>query len=570
VNLIFDIETDGIEATKVHCIVAREIHSSSTHQFGPDCLDAAVAFLSRAKTLIGHNICGYDMPVLRRLLGFRASPVLYDTLILSRLCWPDVQQDDWARTSSGFPKDLVGRHSLKAWGYRLGLRKDDWGETTDWQEYSSEMLDYCTRDTEVTLELWRAILDEKPAKMSVDIEHRFSSIIKQMEEAGFGFDKAKAEGLACVLQGRREELRQQLVDCFPPTTVVMKTKTKIIPFNPSSRQDIAKGLAKLHGWKAKDFTPDGKPKVDESVLSSLAYPEAKLLLEYLMVVKRLGQLAEGKEAWMTLVKPDGRIHGRVNTNGAVTGRCTHSNPNMAQVPSVRSTYGKESRDLFIPRKGWVLVGADASGLELRCLAHYMAQWDGGAYAKEILDGDIHTANQKAAGLDTRDQAKLFIYAFLYGAGDEKVGTIVGGGTKEGKALKKQFLARTPALKMLRERVQHAAKSRGFLVGIDGRKLPVRSAHAALNLLLQSAGAVAMKQATINLYEELESANITWGRDWRLVAHIHDEMQIECDPGLASEVGITAVAAIGKAGEQLGFRCRLDGEWRSGRSWAETH
>ena len=569
-NLIFDIETDGIEATKVHCIVARDAQSGSVFQFGPDSLDAAVQFLSRAKTLIGHNVCGYDIPVLRRLLGFRASPVIYDTLILSRLCWPDVAQDDWSRTSSGFPKDLVGRHSLKAWGYRLGMRKDDWGETTDWKAYSEEMLDYCTRDTEVTLELWKAILGEKPSKMSVDIEHRFSSIIRMMEEAGFGFDKVKAEGLACVLQARREELRQQLVDVFPPTTVVMKTKTKIVPFNPSSRQDIAKGLAKLHGWKAKDFTPDGKPKVDEAVLSSLRYPEAKLLLEYLTVVKRLGQLAEGKESWMGLVGPDGRIHGRETTNGAVTGRCTHSNPNMAQVPSVRSAYGKECRGLFIPKKGWVLVGADASGLELRCLAHYMAQWDGGAYSNEILDGDIHTANQKAAGLETRDQAKLFIYAFLYGAGDEKVGTIVGGGRSEGKTLKSQFLKRTPALKTLREKVQHAAKTRGFLVGIDGRKLPVRSAHASLNLLLQSAGAIAMKQATIELYEDLESANITWGRDWRLVAHVHDELQIECDPGVASEVGLAAAASIRKAGERLGFRCRLDGEFRIGHSWAETH
>lgn len=569
-NLIFDIETDGIEATKIHCIVVRDADTGEVRGFGPDNLTEGLRLLRCAKRLIGHNIIGYDLPTIARLTNhvFPAAMV-YDTLLLARLCWPDVQQDDWSRTSDGYPKDLVGRHSLKAWGYRLGMRKDEWGETTDWQEYSPEMLEYCVRDTEVTHELWKAILAEKPAKMSVEIEHGFAKIIRDMETAGFGFDRAKADDLACVLQTRREELRQQLVDVFPPTTVVMKTKTKIIPFNPSSRQDIARGLAKIHGWKAKDFTPDGRPKIDEAVLSSLDYPEAKLLLEYLMVVKRLGQLAEGQESWMNLVK-HGRIHGRVNTNGAVTGRCTHSNPNMAQVPGVRSPYGKECRGLFIPQKGWVLVGADASGLELRCLAHYMAQWDGGAYAKEILEGDIHTANQNAAGLETRDQAKLFIYAFLYGAGDEKVGTIVGGGSKEGKALKKQFLARTPALKTLRERVQHAAKSRGFLVGIDGRKLPVRSAHAALNLLLQSAGAVAMKQATINLYEELESANITWGKQWRLVAHIHDEMQIECDPGVASEVGITAVAAIRQAGEQLGFRCRLDGEWRSGNSWAETH
>jgi DNA polymerase-1 len=569
-NLIFDIETDGLDATKIHCIAVRNAETGESRVFSPENLTEGFRLLRCAKNLIGHNIISYDLPVIEKLhsMIFPAAEV-YDTLLLARLCWPDVQQDDWSRVNDGFPKELVGRHSLKAWGYRLGIRKDDWGETTDWAEYSEEMAAYCLRDTEVTAALWRAIRGEKPTKTAVQIEHGFAKVIRQMEEAGFGFDRKAAEELAQTLTVRREELRSELVAAFPPTIVEMKIKTKEIPFNPASRMDIARGLKKLHGWEPQDFTPDGRAKIDESVLSSMDYTEAKLLLEYLMVSKRLGQLAEGKEAWLGLEK-HGRIHGRVNTNGAVTGRCTHSKPNMAQVPGGRSPYGKECRSLFIPKPGWVLVGADASGLELRCLAHYMAPYDGGAYAKEILEGDIHTTNQNAAGLDTRDQAKLFIYAFLYGAGDEKVGTIIGGGSKEGKRLKKQFLERTPALKILREKVQKAAKERGFLVGLDGRKLPVRSAHSALNTLLQSAGAVIMKQATIILYRELESANIAWGRDWRLVAHVHDEVQIECDGGVASEVGVTAVGSIREAGESLGFKCRLDGEWRSGRSWAETH
>ena len=538
--------------------------------FGPKELTEAFRLMRCAKALIGHNIIGYDLPVIERLnsMIFPAAEV-YDTLLLARLCWPDVQQDDWSRVNEGFPKELAGRHSLKAWGYRLGMRKDGWGETTDWQEYSDEMRDYCIRDTEVTATLWRAILAEKPTKTAVRIEHDFARIIRMMSESGFGFNRKAAEELAQQLTVRREELRAELVAAFPPTRVEMKTKIKEIPFNPGSRLDIARGLTRLHGWQPKDFTPDGRPKIDESVLSSMDYTEAKLLLEYLTVAKRLGQLAEGKEAWLTLER-HGRIHGSVNTNGTVTGRCTHSRPNIAQVPGNRSPYGKECRSLFVPKHGWVLVGADASGLELRCLAHYMAPYDGGAYATEILEGDIHTANQKAAGLDTRDQAKLFIYAFLYGAGDEKIGTIVGGGSKEGKRLKKQFLDRTPALKILREKVAAAAKERGFLVGLDGRRLPVRSAHSALNTLLQSAGAVIMKQATIILHRELESANIQWGRYWRLVAHVHDEVQIECDAGVASEVGVVAVSSIREAGTALQFKCRLDGDWRSGGSWAETH
>ena len=569
-RLIFDIETDGIEATKVHCIVARDADTGEVRSFGPSQIKEGCDWLSRADMLIGHNIQSYDLPVLCRL-GYRVlARSVRDTLICSRLIWPDVQQDDWARTSSGFPKNMVGRHSLAAWGYRLGIRKDSWGETTDWSAYSDEMLAYCVRDTEVTLALWRAIQGEQPDERSIDIEHRFAAVMHEMTNAGFAFDRDAASRLCSTLMERREELRVTLEERFGPTVIKLKTKVKERPFCPSSRMDIAAGLRRLHGWEPTAFTADGRVKVDEAVLTALPYPEAKSLLEYLTVVKRLGQIAEGDEAWMKLVSADGRIRGRVNANGAVTGRCTHSKPNMAQVPSSRSLYGAECRACFVPQQGWCLVGADASALELRCLAHYMAQWDGGAYAREVCDGDIHTVNQKAAGLKSRDDAKVFIYSFLYGAGDGKIGSIVGGDWKAGKKLKTQFLKRTPALKQLRDRVQQAAKERGWLVGLDGRRLPVRSPHSALNLLLQSAGAVAMKVATVIMVEELSNANIRWGRDYRLVAHIHDEIQIECDRGLASEIGCVAVDAFRLAGERLNMRCPLAGEWRSGLSWAETH
>jgi DNA polymerase-1 len=569
--MIIDIETDGIDATKVHCIVCRDASTGQVRAFGPDELVEGIRLMRCATRLIGHNLCGFDLPVLERLHNAVFPSVeVADTLILSRLVWPDVAQDDWQRTSQGFPPELVGRHSLRAWGYRLGLRKDSWGETTDWAAYSKEMLEYCIRDTEVTLELWRAIAGEKPTAVSVDIEHRFAACARRMERSGFAFDADKARRLVETLMVRRQELHHQLVSVFPPKLVQMKTKVKEVPFNPSSRQDIARVFTSVHGWKPSEFTGDGKPRLDEAVLGALPYPEAKLLLEYLTVEKRIGQIAEGKEAWLRLVSPHGRIHGGINTNGAVTGRCTHSRPNMAQVPGVRSAYGKECRELFTASPGWVLVGADASGLELRCLAHYMSQWDGGAYAKEVVSGDVHTANQKAAGLATRDQAKLFIYALIYGAGPGKLGSIVGGGPAEGQRLKRRFLEKVPALKTLQERVQHISKSRGFLVGIDGRHLPIRSPHAALNTLLQSAGAVAVKLATIILHEELEHAGIGWGEQWRMVAHVHDELQIECDPGVAAAVGEAAVAAIRTAGERLKFRCPLDGAWRSGASWADTH
>jgi DNA polymerase I-like protein with 3'-5' exonuclease and polymerase domains len=300
----------------------------------------------------------------------------------------------------------------------------------------------------------------------------------------------------------------------------------------------------------------------------MPYPEAKPLCEYLMIQKRLGQLAEGKEAWVKLEK-NGRIHGRVNTNGAVTGRCTHSNPNMAQVPAVRAPYGKECRELFKVAPGYKMVGADASGLELRCLAHFMGKWDNGAYAKELLEGDIHTANQKAAGLETRDQAKTFIYAFLYGAGDGKIGTIVGKGQEEGARLRANFLKKTPALKYLKEAVEVASK-RGYLLGLDGRKLWIRSEHAALNTLLQSAGALVMKQACVFLDTTISLAGWEWGKDYSFVLNVHDEWQIEVREPLAKWIGETAVEAIREAGKHFNFRCPLDGEYKIGNNWCETH
>ena len=273
---------------------------------------------------------------------------------------------------------------------------------------------------------------------------------------------------------------------------------------------------------------------------------------------------------MKMVKSDGRIYGSVITNGAVTGRMTHNSPNVAQVPAVGVPYGKECRTLFRVPEGRALVGADASGLELRCLAHYMARYDGGAYMKEILEGDIHTANQKAAGLPTRDNAKTFIYAFLYGAGDEKIGSIVGGTRQDGKKLKNRFLKRTPAIAKLKAQVEHVAKTRKYLIGLDGRKLRVRAVYASLNLLLQSAGAILMKQALVILDDKLQKEGLTPGIDYEFVANIHDEWQIECDQKYAEFIGKTAVEAIAEAGVFFNFRCPLDGEYKIGKTWAETH
>ena len=610
-RLIFDIETNGLldSLTVIHSLVLRDADTGElvascarvTHdsRYSPICY--GVKLLTEADEIIGHNVIKFDLPAIQKVYpSFAPQGRVTDTLVCSRLIWSDIADRDYALVKKGtLPSRLTGSHSLEAWGYRLGVLKGDFGKATHntksgdaWAVWSQEMQTYCEQDTEVTLALWRRVGAKDYSPQAIDLEHQFASIMAKQERHGFAFDKEAAQALYVSLVERRLSLKRELQEAFPPKQVetvfipkvnnktrgyvkgVPITKVETVEFNPSSRQMIAERLKAL-GWQPEEFTDTGIPKVDETILSKLDYPEAKLLAEHFLVEKRIGQLAEGDQAWLKLERK-GRIHGSVNTNGAVTGRCTHSNPNVAQVPRVGSAYGKECRSLFTVRPGYSLVGADLAGLELRCLAHYMARYDDGAYGKVLLEGDIHTENQKAAGLETRNQAKTFIYAFLYGAGDEKVGSIVEPSADPdrkkaiGRKLKTRFLNQTPALKRLREDVGAAVDKKGHLRGLDGRLLHVRSSHAALNTLLQSAGALIAKQATVIAYEDLCTLGYAWGKDFAFVAHVHDEVQVEARKEIAEDVGRTIVAAMRKAGEFFAFRCPIDGEFKIGGNWAETH
>lgn len=591
--MLFDIETNALELeeiTKLHTMAVYDYETDTFTRFDKEKVTEGVELLAQADVVVGHNIINFDIPVIQKFFPWFQPTKIVDTLVWTRLVYPDIKDIDIGLFKKGrIPGELIGRHSLEAWGHRLGEYKDDFGKTTDWQEWSQEMSDYCEQDVRVTKKLFERLQKKGVSEEALKLEHDVAHIIKRQVDNGFPFDVEKAETLYVKLLSRREELEKKLVDTFGSwyepdgkarvpkvsnrkrgiTKGAAYTKIKLVTFNPASRAHIAKRLQHLYDWEPKEFTPSGQPKVDESVLSELDYPEAKLLAEYMMIQKRIGQLAEGNKAWLKLVK-NGRIHGEVITNGAVTGRMTHNNPNVAQVPAVSVPYGRECRELFKPRDGWVQVGCDASGLELRCLAHYMARYDDGAYAKVLLEGDIHTENQKAAGLPTRDNAKTFIYAFLYGAGNEKLGSIVGGGKNAGARLRRRFLNRLPALKKLTDQVKETAKRRGYLIGLDKRHLKVRSLHSALNTLLQSAGAIIMKKALVILDEDLQAKGFVPGEDYEFLANIHDEWQMECRPEIAEEVGKTAAEAIRKAGEHFKFRCPLDGEYQIGKNWAETH
>ena len=598
----FDIETDGLDATRVHCICAMLDNGESTvyNFLGENTYGHFRDWLASedVDTLIGHNIISFDVPILRRLSGFRWDFNLRDTLVLSRLSNPS----------------LDGGHSLRSWGERLGNYKDDY--QGGWEDYSHEMLDYCKQDVRVTKELYNYLYDKEKLndltfKEAVDIEHKTADIIKTQTDNGMILNEERAYELLAEMKEKVLDIEDEVHRRFEPLPVWIplnypdgKTHTKdgimtkryraqldrgadwkddanldylqwgcyeYPEFNLGSRQQIAKYLQHF-GWKPKKFTDKGNVIVDEKILKSVNIPEAKLIVDYLTITKRIAMV----KSWVEAINDKtGRVHGSVNPCGAVTGRMTHSKPNCAQVPATRHDkktgevlwgfdggYGADCRDLWVVPKGYSLVGIDASGLELRMLAHYM---NDDKYTNEIITGDIHTANQKSAGLQTRDQAKTFIYAFLYGAGDMKIGEVAGGGAKRGRILKKNFLDNTPALKQLREKVTESSK-KGWVTGLDGRKLHIRSSHASLNTLLQSAGAVIMKKALVLLDEYAKQYKI----DYKFVLNVHDEFQCEVRDDQADFFGGLAVGSIVQAGKSFNLNCPLDGEYKVGRTWQQTH
>lgn len=668
--LLFDIETNGLipELTLHHCLVIKDTATGEISRYndqphpvfrtgsilqGVERLHAAT---HNGTFIAGHNVIKFDIPALKKLIpAFKPNmAMVWDTLVLVRLLYADIIDLDIGLMKKGtLPKNLFKRHSLEAWGYRLGVFKDEYAgdpaiadealrKATKWAKWNQSMDDYCVQDIVATSALWDKCLSKMEGSQfkalkkapdpfsvkSVILEHAVASIIAQQERYGVCFNRTAAGQLYAEMVKEKLKIEEKLKLIFKPrwfgecmetvppmsrrdqeealglnlnrpistgrgkakvitgycynsydfTEGAAYTKVKLVEFNPGSRVHIAIWLKELYGWEPTELTPEGAAKIDETILKELPYPEAQVFSTYLTIGKRLGQLSEGKESWLRHER-DGWIFGSMVTNGAVTGRATHSNPNMGQVPKVVKAddgsilmglpggWGFECRSLFGPPPGRVQVGIDMSGIELRCLAHYMARYDDGAYGLVVTKGDVHTVNQKAVKLPTRDNAKTFIYAFLYGAGGERLGKIIGQGREAGEALKRRFLAGLPALKELIDAVSLKAKQ-GYLKGLDGRLIKVRHRHAALNSLLQSCGAILSKQWQVLFHEALVAAGIDHLVDQML--WVHDEIQLSCDPSVAEQVGAMAVQAIADTGTFFNFRVPITGEYKIGKNWAECH
>jgi len=558
-KLVIDIETT-LDHETIHMAVVAEGDRSpvicwSAEQFQ----DRFGRIIDKGCTIIGHNIIGFDKPVMENVWGIDFKHCTFeDTMILSSLLEPEE------------------RHSLKECCLRHNKTyfKGDF-ETEDFDSPpTGEMVEYALLDVEATRELYKSLIrsldDQDFSQYSRDIEHDVKHIVCQQERNGILFDVDKANHLYSQLCFRTNQIKSELQEVFPPivterysTKTGKRLKDDVEEFNPNSRQQIAKRLQML-GVKFTKHTEKGNIIINEPVLAEIDLNEARILNESLMLSKRIGLL----DGWFKHLGDDGRIHGRVRTNGAVTGRMTHSAPNLAQIPAVRSQYGKECRELFTVPEGKVMVGCDASGLELRMLAHYMQDED---YIKAVVEGtqekgtDVHTRNMQAFGCEDRDTAKTLIYAMLYGAGDAKLGSIVGGSASVGKHLRHRFLSATPAYAELLNKVEKLAE-KGSLPGLDGRRLWVRHQHAALNTLLQGAGAVVMKVGLCRAVSNLTIMEVPH----LFLVNVHDEWQVETDPEYADDVGTHLVDGIRGAGWSLKLRCPLNGEYKIGDNWAATH
>lgn len=612
-TLVADIECDGLlrELTRIWVLVIGDPKtgklSTYADQPGYEPLSTGLERLSQARRVVLHNGLGYDIHAIEKLYpGTLRFEQVYDTLVLSRLLDPENRY-----------------HALADWGVKLGHPKV---EHEEWDRFSPEMVHRCEEDVAITIKVYNTLRKraaKETTQEAIDLEHKVALVIALQEQHGFRLNLRKAAALEAELRDElnqiEEDLQQQWAPwwvpdvkagqwIFTPKTGTPKGKGPYVAgakfcrvryeaFNPGSRQQIERRLKRKYGWKPKKVTETGAAKLDDEILNDLAmqFPELKGIARYYRLKKQLGQLADGKNAWLKLYVPDGdgygRVHGRVNPNGARTRRMSHFLPNMAQVDKK----DLRMREVWEPDEGHTLVGVDAEGLELRMLAHFLSLWDGGKYGVSVVQGkkedgtDVHTLTQKLAGLNKRDSAKTLIYAFLYGAGDGKLHLIItedaleagkpkpkGSPKNVGRAVRQKLEAGIEGLDKLVSACKKRCKDKGYVLALDGGRLYTPSEHSALNTLLQGAGAVVMKMALAIFHFELAvsvgfvNSNYLSTNGFGYCVNVHDEVQMSAEPEIAQQLGDLFANAIALAGERLGLKCPLAGSKDTGSNWKETH
>lgn len=646
----WDTETNGLlhEATKMHSVGVTYSSGdivSGADQRGYVPIVRVLLQLAGADIRVAHNGQDFDERITRRLYPeWSPTGTVLDTLLIARLLFPVPSRH--APNTHKCPPQLRTRQSLEAWGYRLGEKKDKGFDAGDWQTWSKEMQDYMMQDVVVLKRLFAYLMSQKPPQEAVKLEHDFAAIIRRQECWGFTFNMDKALELQADLNEKSASLESSLITTFgswwepgkltkPTTTRNVKmtefpdvtmsrvgttgkslkdyvgpplctyfqgaayTPIKRTQFQPSSREHVRKMLYQRYRWKPTKFTDKGTPQIDDEVLRALPYPEAQALANYFQVDKLAGYVSKGKNAWLKTAVQEGsewRQHGRVNTIGTYTFRCSHSNPNMAQVPSRDPHYGHLCRSLFTARKGFTIVGFDGSGMQLRLLAHYLSRWDGGTYAGVFERGeDAHAFMRDSIGTDLmgegsegRAKGKTLNYALTFGGGERKLGSIIRPHAKDtekvalGKTVKERMLpVFGTAFDDLKAALKQRVEDQGFLLGLDGRKARVPKPHAALATLLQAGEAVVMRKALVLADDGLQQRGLTPGvdaaglchpdkADYEFCANVHDEAQADVRPQHVATFSEVALWAVPEAGRAFKLKCPLASDVKVGATWSETH
>ncbi len=554
-EVVFDIETDGLDASRIWLLVAKEVGKKGFY-----IVKDKEEFLRLAPKVthwIGHNSIDYDSYIVEKLWGVKI-PVSKqtDTLVLSRLCNP-----------------VMDGHSLDAWGKRLGDHKI---EFNDWSQYTEEMKVYCKQDVALTEKLYLHLKKEMKdfSSESIRLEHSMQYIVSEQKRNGFLLDRDVAMEIYVGAKEEADRIETAVLEFFPPIVterISEKTgkvlKPHVEEFNLGSPLQVVKRLNSV-GWKPYVKTKSGNSwKICQDNLDTIpdtAPPPVRDLKKWKILETRWKTAKD----WLERMDDEGRVHGQVILPGAITHRAAHQGPNMANIPSITDARGLsglfayECRAAWTVPRGYRLCGTDASGIQLRVLAHYM---NDPTYTDTLLNGDIHTYNKNALGEFCKDRptAKTFIYAWLLGAGVGKVAQILDCSYPQAEWSMDNFLKATPALKALKRKASMAAQ-RGYLVGLDGRRMGIESEHKSLSVYLQGGETVIMRLANVIWYNRAKSL------DFRQVAWVHDEWQTEVKEDQADMLGQIQVQSIRDAGLHFKMNCPLDGEYKIGKTWADTH
>ena len=609
-DVVFDIEADNLYSTvtKLHCIALKRIGiDKDVLLFDRENIKEGICILKSADRLIGHNIIQYDIPVIEKLYDIKLTTNVLDTINLSMICFPEYKQ-----------------HGLEHWGQRLGFEKfnpvtgkeytdEEWKERkgikqTVWDVYTDEMGAYCKQDVRITeLVLWKCNINNIDPYV-IELSNNFSRIIAEQVNNGCRIDKEGLLKLQSQIEVEEQRASKELLSKLPDFVdydfKIYKRNNQnknikagdieaieiVTPFNLQSTQHWMRYLKTKY-----DFDPplvrrkdkkDPTPCLDDDVLAKLedVYPEVTDLLLWKTANKIRKMIYTGNTSVYNLLDENNIIRGGVKTDGTVSGRCAHNNPNLATMPGVRTNdqgiirgikgkYAYEVRSLFIPRPGFVQVGFDAKGLEYMCLAHFINNPE---FTNIIENGDIHTWTQKTLGFAQRRQAKTFEYAYLYGAGKKTLAENLSKGTDKTFTIKdvneaiNKFVSALPGLEQLHKDLKRQYQEKGTITGLDKRELHARSDYSLLNLLLQSSGAVVMKQCLVFLQDELIKAGLIKTKDYNFLLNIHDEVQAEVRPTCVELYKGCAQKAVDRTNKFLNLNCKLQIDIKTGKSWAECH